>query len=518
MSDYLEGGSAADRFYRGSYRSLGDFRSKAEELSKRFDSRRREALGRLITPVGPEAAAKLEAVLTSNGFVVTTGQQPGLFGGPLYSLYKALTAVRLAEALEEELGTPVMPLFWVASDDHDWAESNHTWLIDGNNELRELTLGARPNAAEATLSRTPLGSGVNEALKALQEALPDSEFSAPWLERIRSAYSPEATVAAAFRELMGALLEGTPVGMVDAADPALKTAAAPVMEREILTALQGEEVLARRTDELEAEGYAGQVTLMEGGLNLFLENETGRHRLFRGEGGFQVGRGGPSFDQADLLGLLGSQVEDFSPNVHLRPVVESYVFPTLSYVGGPGEIAYLGQLGSFFDHHGVGAPIVTPRASLLIVEPKIDKVLDKFGLTTEDLRDGDRLLTRMARDEVSEEVTRALGGWRGSVGSSSKALTEAVSSIDPTLKGAVANARNSTFAALSDLEKKIVQAVKRESETTVAQIRKAEVNLWPRGRPQDRVLNPFHFLARFGDEFLEAVRREIRVELGVETG
>ncbi|MDH3224051.1 MAG: bacillithiol biosynthesis cysteine-adding enzyme BshC, partial [Gemmatimonadota bacterium] len=259
VTDYLEGKAGADRFYRGSYRSPGDFRAKAEELNERFDSGRRESLARLIAPVGVEAAAKLEAVLSSNGFVVTTGQQPGLFGGPLYSLYKALTAVRLAETLEHELGKPVMPLFWVASDDHDWAESNHTSLIDGNNELRELTLGPRPTAADATLSRTPLGSGVNEALEALQGALPDSEFSAPWLEKVRSAYRPEATVAAAFRELMSALLAGTPVGMVDAADPVLKTAGAPVMEREILTALEGEEILAKRTGELEAEGYVGQV-------------------------------------------------------------------------------------------------------------------------------------------------------------------------------------------------------------------------------------------------------------------
>ena len=290
------------------------------------------------------------------------------------------------------------------------------------------------------------------------------------------------------------------------------------MEREILTGPQGEAVLAERTRALEDAGYAGQVTLMDGGLNLFLEDETGRQRLFRDGEGFLHGKDGRSIRREDLQAMLREAPAVFSPNVLLRPVVESFLFPTLSYVGGPGEMAYFGQLEPFFHHHEVGAPIVTPRASFLVVESKIQKVLDKFDLTPEDLLDTDALLTRLAKEDVPEEVTKALGMWRGAVGSGSKDLMKAVADVDPTLKGAVTAVRNTTFAALSDLEKKVVQAVKRESETTVGQIRKAQVNLWPRGRPQDRVLNPLHFLARFGPEFIQAVKGEIEVELGPETG
>lgn len=518
VSDYLDEKEGAERFYRGSYRSASDFRAKAAELDRDFDGARRERFPGLVRPVGEAARAKLDRVRTEDGFVVTTGQQPGLFGGPLYSLYKALTAVRLAEVLEEVLSRPVMPLFWIASDDHDWDESNHTWLIDGNNDLRELSLGPRPGAVESSLARSLLGPAVGPALEALRDCLPASDFSGHWLDRVSLAYRPENSVAAAFSELMAGLLEDTTIGFVDAADPALKAAATPVLEHEILSSAEGEAVLRERTRLLEQAGYSGQVTLMDGGLNLFRENGSGRQRLFRAGDEIREGKEGAPVGRQELLERLRDDPEGFSPNVLLRPVVESFLFPTLSYVGGPGEMAYFGQLGSFFQHHDVSPPIVTPRASFLVVESKVDKVLDKFGLTPEALLDADRLLTEMAKEEVPEGVTRALGIWRGAIGSGSKDLVKAVADVDPTLKGAVTAVRNTTFAALSDLEKKVVQAVKRESETTLAQVRKAEVNLWPRGRPQDRVLNPLHFLARFGREFTGAVKGEIRVELGVETG
>ena len=518
MADYLAGGKGSEPFYRGSYRSLPDFRAKAAEIDAEFDPGRRERFSELVRPVGTMAQEKLDRVRSENGFVVTTGQQPGLFGGPLYSLYKALTAVRLAEVLEEVLSRPVMPLFWIASDDHDWEESNHTWVVDGNNDLRELTLGARPDAVESSLARSPLGPARESALTALRDCLPPSDFAEEWLDVVTRAYRAEHTVSEAFTELMAGLLGGTEIGFVDAADPALKAAAVPVMEREISSGAEGEAVLVERTRAIEEAGYEGQVTLMDGGLNLFREDDSGRQRLFRDGRIIRYGKGGAGLDPEELLAGLRDDASDFSPNVLLRPVVESYLFPTLSYVGGPGEMAYFAQLEPFFRHHGVGAPIVTPRASFLVVESKVDKVLDKFGLAPEDLLNTDRLLTEMAKEEVPESVTKALGMWRGAVGSGSKDLMKAVADVDPTLKGAVTAVRNTTFAALSDLEKKVVQAVRRESETTVAQIRKAEVNLWPGGRPQDRVLNPLHFLARFGHGFIDAIKGEIRVELGSETG
>lgn len=493
------------------------FRDKARELDATFGGERRRHLTSIIRPAGQAGEDLLDAAATG-GLFVTTGQQPGLFGGPLYTLYKALTAVRLAEHLTGILDRPVMPLFWVASDDHDWEEANHTHLLGRDNEVARLSLGERPGEADAALSHTPLGPGVVEALDQLAEVIPDTEFTESWMTLLRSEYRAERTVSESFKAVVTRLLAGTPIGIVDAADPALKAAARPVMLRELESAAEGEAVLAERSAALDAAGYATQVALLDQGVNLFLEDDTGRHRLFRDGSGFRLGRSGRLLEGEDVKRLLRDDASPFSPNVLLRPVAESYLFPTLSYVGGPGEIAYFGQLGPFFEHHGVGAPMLTPRASFMVAEAKVDKVLEKFGLEASDLRDTDGLLTRMAREDLPEDVVRALGKWRGAIGELSKELTGAVATVDPTLKGAVAAVRNAGFAGLGDLEKKVVQAVKRENETMVAQIRKAEANLWPKGSPQDRVLNPLHFLSRFGDEFITAAQAEIQVELGVETG
>ena len=202
-----------------------------------------------------------------------------------------------------------------------------------------------------------------------------------------------------------------------------------------------------------------------------------------------------------------------SPNVLLRPIVESLVFPTLAYVGGPGELAYFAQLGQLFARHGGGAPVVVPRGSLLALEAKVTRVLDKYGLQADELREGDALLSRFARDQVPDDVSGGLARWRGAVESCATELIRTSAEIDPVLKGAVAKARNSGLAALGALEKKIVRAVKRSSETTWNQIAKARVHLWPEGKPQDRILGPLQYLMRYGRGFVSMALSEIRVEL-----
>ena len=217
--------------------------------------------------------------------------------------------------------------------------------------------------------------------------------------------------------------------------------------------------------------------------------------------------------RTDVLGLIDDEPHRVSPNVLLRPVVESFVFPTLAYVGGPGELAYFGQLGRLFRRHGVGMPVVVPRASLLAVEKKVARALDRHGLEIDELRNADALLSRVARDQVPERVSGAVAAWRGAVESFAAELAGAVDDIDPVLKGAVAKARNAGLSAVGALEKKIVKAVKRRSEVVGSQIAKVQVNLWPAGKPQDRVLGPMQYLMRYGRDFVSMALREVAVEL-----
>lgn len=463
---------------------------------------------------GERAQARLAAVREGNGYVVTTGQQPGLFAGPVYSLYKAVTAALLADRLEAHLGRPVAPVFWTASEDHDWEEGNHTWLVDVDNELHRLTLPDVPGAGHEPLHTLPLGPGIEKCFAELKELLPDTDFTAAYLGLVREAWVPEATLPSAFEATLSRLLEPLGLLWVQADDPWLKRASRDVLLAELEHARTNEAALTRRAAELEEAGHGVQVTILEGGVNLFMEGPAGRERVYRDERGVHLRHSEAAFSLDEVRARLDDDPAVLSPNVLLRPVVESAVLPTVAYVAGPGEMNYFAQLAPFFEAHGIRMPVVVPRLGAFVLESKVSKVLDKFDLDVASLdRPLHELAGERAREEVPEEVRRALGSFKGAVARGVSEIIDAVREIDPTLKGPVQHLRSVAFDALSDVERKVVQAVKREDEIALQQIEKAHLHLFPTGTAQERIFNPFYYLARYGDRFIELVRDEFEQAL-----
>lgn len=515
VRDYLDGNPDAVAFYGGHFRDPAAYDAKRDEVDARFhrDARERAASALRVPPGGD--AARLERFVEEGGYCVTTGQQPGLFGGPLYSVYKALTAVRLAEALEARMGRPVLPVFWVGSEDHDWEEANHTYVIDTDNELRRVEV-ARPDPDRSPpLFRAPMGPDAAEAARAFLDALPRTDFTGPWMELLEAAVAPGRTITEGSTELLQALVGPYGVYFTDASLPEVKRASLDVLFAELERAEELEAVLDATDQALTGAGYGRQVALMPGGVNVFMEGPAGRERLYRTDGAFELHTSGLRVSLDEIRAAAEADVNALSPNVFLRPVVESTVFPTLSYIGGPGEMAYFAQLRDYFEAHGVRMPVLHPRLGVTVVEPKIRKVLDKFGLDVEGLnRPFHEVASEIARDEVPPEVRSALGSLRGAIARGVGEVQKAVQQVDPTLKGTVQHVRSHAFDALDDLEKKIVHAVKRENEIALAQLEKAQVHLFPEGKPQERVLSPFYYVARYGGAFLEGILDGFRVELG----
>lgn len=515
VRDYTDGAPAARDFYAGHFADPEAYREKAAEVDGRFDRAARERAAEAIhVPPGADAARR-ERFVEEGGYVVTTGQQPGLFGGPLYSLYKGITTVRLAEALERLLGKPVLPVFWVASEDHDWAEANHAYVVDVDNELHLSTLGERPGDVHPPLHRIPLGPEAIAVRDAFIAALPRTDFSAPYAALLRDAVAEGVTLPGSFHRIMEELLGPLGLCFTDAADPAVKAASAALLLEELARARDTESVLGATAARLHAAGYDVQVTLMEGGVNLFLEGALGRERLYREGSSFRLHPSGEVLTLEDVRARVAGDPSVLSPNVLLRPVAESVVFPTLSYVGGPGEIAYFGQLRDFFEAFGVRMPVLHPRLGATVVEGKVRKVLDKFGLEVSALaRPFHEVAADVARDEVPGDIRRALGSLRGAIGKGVSDLEGAVKGLDPTLKRPARHVRAQAFAALDDVERKVLAAVKREDEIALAQLEKARLHLFPDGELQERVLNPFYYLARYGGAFLDDVYRSFEVDLG----
>jgi bacillithiol biosynthesis cysteine-adding enzyme BshC len=514
VTDYLNARVELRPFFPGHPFDPGTYRRKAEEVRARFDDTKRRAMADAVRPVGEEAARKLQQIAGGDGFFVTTGQQPGLFGGPLYTIHKALSAIALARRLETLLETPVMPLFWVASDDHDWEEANHTYILDAGNDLHRLELAGDPDSARS-MGRRALDGGAESALNGLAETLPPSEFRSDILERLEAAYGA-GTVADAFTVTLMGLLEDLGLGVTDAQDPVIRRLDEPVIRRELENAEAHERALREQTERLEAAGYAVQVPILPGAANVFYEDdEHGRERLLREDGSWLLRASRRTLSEAELWELYEEAPERFSANVVLRPVVESAVFPTLAYVGGPGEASYLAQTGCLFEAHGVGMPVVFPRFSVTLVEGKVEKVLEKFGLTESDFvsRPVHEVVSEVVRDDVPDDVQAAVGRLRQAVQEGYQAVYDAAESIDPTLKGPIFSARNEGFKAISDVEKKIRHHVKLNEETELEQIEKAAVNLAPEGKPQERVLNVHHYLARYGAGLIPAILDRLDVRL-----
>ena len=514
VQKYLEGDRSVSGFFSGHFADPAAYRAKAGEVDRRFSRETRERAARALRVPDGGDPDRVRAFVEQGGYVVTTGQQPGLFGGPLYSVYKGLTAIRLAQALEEVLGKPVLPVFWVASEDHDWAEANHTCIVGVDNELHRPELSAPREDIHPPLHRIPAGAAVLEIREEFLQNLPDTDFSKPYFTLLREAATDGATLPQSFAVILEALLG--PLGMffTDAADPTVKEASTPLLLDELERGGELEAVLARTGAELTQAGFDLQVALMEGGVNLFLEGEAGRERLYREGDGFRLRTSGEHLTEAEIRERVTRDPSVLSPNVLLRPVAESVVFPTLSYVAGPGETAYYAQLAAYFQAHGVQMPVIYPRYGATVVESKIRKVLDKFSLDVADLaRPFHEVAAAIARDEVPDEVRKALGGLRGAIAKGVGELQGAVTAVDATLKGPVQHVRSQAFAALDDVEKKVLHALKRENEIALSQLEKAQLHLYPQGKPQERVMNPFYYLARYGGAFLETLLERFAVTL-----
>ena len=418
---------------------------------------------------------------------VTTGQQPGLFTGPLYTINKALAAIALARRLEQERGQAVVPVFWVAGDDHDFAEGNHAWVLGQGGEPVRIVLRERAHEApQLPLFREPCGAEVEAALAALDAALPDSEFKPAVLDWLKQSYRPDNNLADAAAEAINATLGGRGLAVFRAYDRAAKRVASPW--------------LLRGLDE----------TLDDGLTPVLIEGTLGRDRLRHDGKDFGTRRSGERFTRAQLEKIAGETPERLSPNVLLRPVIEAALFPTVAYVGGPGEMEYLPESGPLFQRLGVAPQAHVPRWSGVIIEARIEKVLTKHGLTPADFDSPPGALeTRVAKAELPPDLAASLQALRDDVASRFARISGEVQQLDPTLERTVESARNAALAGTNEIEKKLIASLKRTQGTVLGQLARARAALMPQGQPQERVLTAASFLARYGPEVVDAIAAEV---------
>jgi bacillithiol biosynthesis cysteine-adding enzyme BshC len=449
-------------------------------------------------------SAAMDAALTRlrepGALAVTSGQQPGLFTGPLYTVHKALSTAALAQVLQRQWGRTVVPIFWIAGDDHDFAEASQTSWLGADGTLASASLPPRPPEAPLTpMYRQPLGDAVAAALDALGSSLPASEFRDETLAWLARHYRPDATVAAAFAGAMAELLAPAGIVCFDGSHPAAKKMAAPLILRALERATEIDDDLERQSEALGDGARISGVVLGDGAALAMLEGAQGRDRLVAADGAFVTRRAKERFDLAALRRIAETEPTRLSANVLLRPVIESALLPTVAYLGGPAELRYLTLTPPIYRRLGVEPQLPLPRWSGVLVEPRVDRILDKFGIELEELFAPEGALeSRLVRSHLPREASGALESIRSALEGGYEALERSAAEIDPTLVRPVQSARHQALAGAQDVEKKLVQHLKRRQETELGQIARARTAVYPGGKPQERVLTAAPFLARYG--------------------
>ncbi len=442
-----------------------------------------------IAPTG-RAAERLKKSAGGKGLVITTGQQPGLFGGPLMTLAKALSARALADVLQETLSIPVAPLFWAATDDADFDEAARVSVaLDGG--ARELMLEQRAPSG-TPMSRVPIGAEIERFAALMRDACGTAPHPA-YLERALACYRDGVMVGDAYVALLRDVLEPFEIAVFDVSHPSVASAAAPLMRR---TAERADVVAAavkRRSEEIVAAGYKAQVDEVPG-LSLVFVNERGTKRRLT---------------QEEAKAFAPSGDAWLSSTVLLRPVLECGLLPTAAYVGGPGEVAYFAQVTAVADAIDVRRPLVVPRWSTTIVEPRIQRLLAKLDVSVAELADPHAVETRLARTRLASEIEAALNALRGDLASNIDALKRANDGVvaDQVVEGV----RRNIVHRIERLERRVVAGAKRREVDLMRDVSTARGALYPHGSRQERKLGWVPFLARNGPALVEAMIDAARV-------
>ena len=458
---------------------------------------------------GSEAVlAQTERLRDARAVAVVTGQQLGLFAGPLYTVYKAVSAVRFAERVEAETGRPAVPVFWLAGEDHDTAEVESALFTEGA-ELRRVRY---PMPSPRPVGRIVLGEAEARAtLDALAAALPAGPHRDAALGLAADAYRAGRTMRDAFAVLLRALVPDVVLMSVD--DARFKALAAPVLEGEAAGWRATHDALRARGARLAELGLHEQVAPTP--LNLFTLADDARLALDPDGAGGAVTRDG-AHRFGDLAAAVRAEPAAFSPNVVLRPVVQDALLPTAAYVAGPGEAAYFAQLGPVYARFGVPMPAVVPRLSLTLVEPSVAKVLDRYGLGVPDLR-GDRaaLWRRLALKASDLDLEGAFAAIRARADGLLAPAEPLAAALSPSLPPAVGAAARKVAKAIDRLETTLVREEKRRHDDVRARLDRAAAALWPGGALQERALSPLQVVAQHGAGALGELVRSVPLDPSV---
>lgn len=444
----------------------------------------------------PEAVfAALDKLRHPESRAVVTGQQVGLLLGPTFTLSKAVTALKLAEQLNSD-ERPVVAVFWLATQDHDSGEIDHSYLLDFDETLHRLEL---PLPTNTPAGRVPLNNDwVTQVIDELDTLHTGEPFYRDVCERLQRSAEAAQTYADWFAGLLYDLLGDQGLIILDPLQPDLAPLFKDVMAHEVRDPLRSSEAINRAADALRDRGLTPQLGRAEQATNLFVETGAGQRQLLRFEDG-SFRSDDAEFSPDALLAFLDASPSRLTPAAGLRPITQDAVLPTALTVVGPGELRYFSQIKGVYAFHDIAMPLIWPRATVTVLEPPVHRILDKFELSHHDIQ--------QRFTEVRDEILLELHGHADMFDSSltelerlADTLVDHVREIDPTLERTVRRGEGYLETTFETLRDKSAKALAKQDDIYSRQFERLRVHLLPEDTPQERLLSPFSFFLKFGAE------------------
>lgn len=451
----------------------------------------------------PELARSLNR-LAGKAVAIVTGQQVGLFGGPAYTFYKALSALRIVDQLSKQ-GIEAVPIFWMASEDHDLAEVNHVSWPASNGEAH-LEWTVEKSLEGRSVGNIALGDSITPLVVRAAEALSGSDSGE--IENIlKDAYQPAATFGSAFAQMISALFAKRGLILLDPLDARLHKLSAPLLIRAANEQSELGAALLEQNKRLEKLGYHAQVKVTERSTLLFATVDGRRVSLVRRNSGFVAGT--KEFSSGELISAIESHPESFSPNALLRPVKQDTLLPTAAYIGGPAEIAYFAQNRVLYDRLLGRMPAILPRASFTIVEPAVQRLLTRYKLSIEDIFHGRQFLRgKMERQNLPRGLATRFTAEEKKIAKMLEMLRKPIGKLDSTLVGALETARRKMLYQFGKLRAKSGRAEGFRTGVLDRHDQSIRETLYPQNNLQERSLNLLPFLARNGLDLLDSIEKK----------
>lgn len=516
--DYLYEFQNVQEFYENNFRSKEDYIPLFKKISQSKSKREFDLSGLLkdqyadSANVSSKTLRNIELLNNHKTIAILTGQQLGILGGPLYTIAKILTTIRLANQFSERYDEfKFVPVFWLEGDDHDFNEVRSINIFDVENQI--LNIGYKEEISDDDAKQSIGGilfdESLNEFFTKLEGSLRETEFKPELLSRLKEYYKVGKSFKQSFKDLLMWLFDEYGLVIFDPQDPKIKSILKPIFKKEVNDFSIHTQKLIQTSARLE-ELYHAQVKVKP--VNLFYHTDDGRFSIEPVDDIFKLRRKRKQFTKDEILAEIENAPERFSPNVLLRPICQDYIFPTGFYVAGPSEISYFAQVTPLYNFYNIVTPIVYPRASFTLLEKNVAAALDKYDLSMNDIFLGfDELKEKVIAELSENNIENVFHESENDIELIFDKLKENLFAIDKTLVDSSGKTKEKILSAINELKTKAVKAQENKHETTIRQLTRISNLLYPNGNLQEREINFTYFYNKYGRELIRKLYDEISV-------